>query len=315
MMVYLILLAGFRLPISDYTEYLYVYFNDGISRASEYKDKEITLSLIVKLSKLINNSHYTFFIIYALLGVSIKMFAIRKLSPLFFLPLVIYLSNFYIHQDMVQIRAGVASALFLLAIKPLYERKLWPYYLLCSIALCFHYSAAVYFLVYPIIQGEHFNKKYWLLALFASVIVAISKINVLRITSLIPISFIQKGISFYLSIGRWQDFQAIGFRQILEILLACIFIKYSDRILPHNKYFIVLLKLFMIGIIARLTLALTPVIANRISDLFLVVEIILYPMLIYTLIFKEKPVLKASVICIGILYLLSRYSYMTERVI
>ena len=50
---------------------------------------------------------------FACFGVIIKFWAIRKITPLFFLPLVIYFSNFFLLHEVTQIRAGIVSGLFL----------------------------------------------------------------------------------------------------------------------------------------------------------------------------------------------------------
>ena len=83
------------------------------------------------------------FLLFAILGVSFKLIAIKQLTELWFLSLILYLSNFFILHEMTQIRAGVASAFLLLCVKPIYDRDLKRFLLFAVLGFLFHYSAIV----------------------------------------------------------------------------------------------------------------------------------------------------------------------------
>lgn len=117
--VILAVYSGFRSTDADHDMYIYLYhhLNDDV-------DVEPSFNIIVNFSKIIcENEPIIMFIIYAFIGVFLKLRAIAILSNFIFLSLAIYVSEYYILQEMTQIRAGIAGGLFLLSIKPLYNKK------------------------------------------------------------------------------------------------------------------------------------------------------------------------------------------------
>ena len=81
------------------------------------------------------------FFTYAILSIPIHLSAFWRMSRLPLLTLTIYLSYYYMMHDMVQIRCGVASGLFLWAIYSYVEkRRLWTLAFIL-IGTLFHYSA------------------------------------------------------------------------------------------------------------------------------------------------------------------------------
>ena len=84
--------------------------------------------------------------LYAIFGVTLKLIAIKQLTEFWFIALAVFISHYYMLHDLIQIRAGVASAFLLLCIKPLYERNGKRFLLWTLIAFLFHYSAIIIFL-------------------------------------------------------------------------------------------------------------------------------------------------------------------------
>lgn len=62
---------------------------------------------------------------------------------MWFVPIIVYLSFIFQLHEMTQIRTGVMSGLFLLAIQPIAERKWVKALLLIGIGAFFHISALV----------------------------------------------------------------------------------------------------------------------------------------------------------------------------
>jgi hypothetical protein len=301
-MTLLILCAGFKHSgLADYNNYLFAYLYEN-------ERMELSFSIISKISKFINNSHYTLFLIYAILGVSTNMIAIKKLSSLLFLSVVIYVSNFYIYHELVQIRAGVAVGILLLSIPFLYERKPLPYFLLCMIAVFFHYSAIVAIPLY-FLSKENINPLKWGILMVCAIIINLYKLDFMYLIKFIPINFIQDAYHRYRHIQGIEELN-FGTRQIIDLLIVFVMLCYSKKIAVHNKYFILLIKIYMIGIITRFVLFQISVFAGRISDIYLTAGIILIPMLVH--VFKHKAIIiaKIIVICIGLAYLYSRSMFL-----
>ena len=138
----LIIIAGFRdgSEMPDYATYQGLY-DQGISYNFMYLI-ELSFIYIVKLSHLIASGNaVVLFVIYAILGVSLKLYAITKISTLYFFSLVIYISNYFILQEMIQIRAGVATAFILISLVFVYNRNLKLFLASIGLAIFFHYSS------------------------------------------------------------------------------------------------------------------------------------------------------------------------------
>lgn len=155
--IFLVLFATFRngelLP--DYSGYL-EYF-----RSNERKYVESSFYVIRSISNFIwYNEPYILFFIYALIGVSIKSFAITRFSPYPYYSLAIWVASFYILHDMIQIRASIASGLLLMALPILQAKKYVFALLLFILSFLFHNSALVFFLLL-FLDKERINVKIW----------------------------------------------------------------------------------------------------------------------------------------------------------
>lgn len=208
---------------------------------------------------------------------------------MWFLACTIYIANFFILQDMTQIRTGVATGMLLLSIKPLYERRWKPFLLFSGIAIFFHYSA---FLLLPlwILNTKNFNKY-----LYGSLIVLaycfyFTGLTVTELLSYIPIEYIQeKLILNYKAITIQAGSTTINpftINQTLRLIITVLLFWKLERITNYNKYIPLLLKIYVIGISSFLLFVDIPAFTLRISEFFQIVEIILIPSLIYT--FKNK---------------------------
>ena len=97
--------------MADYGNYV------DIVRYNEWGRYEPATFCINTISHLFHNPFPVFIFLYAILGIGIKIKAIKELSPLFWGSIIVYLSHYYILLDLIQIRAGVAAAFSLFLIK------------------------------------------------------------------------------------------------------------------------------------------------------------------------------------------------------
>lgn len=284
--VCLILVAGFRNGESmpDYASYMgyYSYILDG--QFSYFI--EISFVSIVKLSNfLLADNPIILFIIYAVLGVSLKSIAIKKLSPLFFYSLVIYVSNYFIVHEMIQIRAGVASGFILLSIVPLENRSFKNFLFLIGLATLFHYSSIIFIALW-FLRARRFNVLLYFslipLAYFLNLFVDfISILNL--IVSYIPFGGIVQKLLAYSQAREDLIVNPFGIYPITRVIILLFFLTFIHKIQRNNKYSYILLKMYALGIFAYIAFAMFPTIAVRISYTLLLSEIIIIPSLIYTI--------------------------------
>ena len=168
---------------------------------SNFYDKEPLFWLIVAMNKYFFGNYYIrmVFITYAILGVTLKLYEIQKLSLLPLLSIFIYTSHYFVFHEMTQIRAGVASGIFLLAIPNIFNRNLKAYLLKTILALMFHYSAIVMIFIY-FINPTKLNKKFYLaIPLLGLVFAFVPYIGKTLLNILIPLfpSILSHKLSIY----------------------------------------------------------------------------------------------------------------------
>lgn len=295
----LIIAAGFRDGLSgyrDYQNYIWAF------QSKEEGSIEYTFILISYIAQWLGGENYYFlFLIYALLGVSLKYVAIRQLTPLVWISLAIYISYFYSLHELTQIRAGVASGIGLLSFKFIYERKIIPFVFLVLLASLFHTSAMLYLPLY-LLDGDKIRWKYW-----GSVIVSVLLFYRLladRILILFfryfPVGIAQNKIEGYVERGS-QGIDNVTFLSNMDFLsyfLLMIFVLFANSMQQYNKYFYLLLKVYILGFLVKLILgSVVPELGNRGSELLFIVSIILIPMLVYAI--KPRIIGKLLVLLIG----------------
>jgi len=282
MAVVLILMAAFRGKGVDND---YGLYTDAFDTTRQYHiDIEITFVWISQFVRtfLFNNIIYLF-LIYAALGVSLKFIAIKQLTNLWFLSILIYIANFYMLHELTQIRAGVASGLLLLSIKPLYERNIKQFILFALAAVLFHSSALIIFLFW-FFDVKKINKIVFMSLIPLAYILNIVGVHLTTLIYLIPIPLIQVKFEAYnliLSNGEMTTINIYSVFTIIRIFI-CLFLTWKvELITKSNKYVIILLKIYILSCCLFVLLSDSPTIAFRLSELLEVVEIILIPVLIY----------------------------------
>ena len=281
----MVLAAGLRdgNTVSDYRTYLDMY-----QYPEDAPPIEPTFTFICRLVKTVSPWPVLLFVIYASIGVTCKLVAIKRLTPLLFLTSVIYISNVYLLHDMTQIRAGVASGIFLLAIRPLAERRIFRYTALILLASLFHYSSLL-LLPLVVLKNRPIAGKYkylWWGIVPLGFVVHGTMLDI----SVIPIESIRLKLELY---QRLQEQGVQGFTEanlfnpyfLFRCALYYGMLWKRDTIGAHNPYFPLFISLL----------------GYRGTELMGVVEIILYPLLIYA--FRPRIAAKMAVIGIGTLLL------------
>lgn len=279
--------AGFRNgdAMPDYASYA-GYYNYIINGQFSYFI-EMSFVLIAKISNtILYNESIILFVIYAIIGVTLKAHAIRKISPLFFYSLVIYISNYFILHEMIQIRVGVASAFILLSLVPLHDRSVKYFLLLIGFASFFHYTSII-FLSLWLLKSNKFNSIVYVslipLAYFLALFVDVASIFNF-ISYFLPTNGIAEKVAGY-SQGVQERFKinVFGIFPLTRIIVLLFFIFFVHKIQQYNKYFYILLKMYALGVFVYIGCSSFPHLAVRIGYTLLVSEIFIIPALIYTI--------------------------------
>lgn len=308
--VVLILIAGLRQTGVDPDSIIYVdIFNTFDSPVNYFKDYqynslfEPAYYLIPSVIKSYKSLNVTWsFLIFAILGVSLKFIAIPRLTDLVFLSAIVYCGHFFILHDMTQIRAGIASGILLLCIPKIQERNFFSFLILLCLGLLFHYSMII-FLPFYFLDSKSINKKIYLPLLFVPYILHFLHFNILTVLSSFKLGIISDKIQLYndlLELGIFTNINIYNTMFLIQLFTCVLFILKSDLLLENNKYALVLLKIYCIAAASFVTFSNVPVLAFRISELLSIVQIIIVPFYLY--IIKPKYVALLIVLGFALLY-------------
>ena len=260
---------------------------EEIFKSNENNPKLLVESSFLFFSEIVkgftDDIHYLF-LIYAILGITIKFYALRQLSPWYFLPLAIYFGNYFILHDLIQIRAGVASAMLLLAIKPLSEgnkKKAIVYFLIANV---FHYSSLVF---YPILFFSNNLSRTWKYALIAIMPVgAILFMLRLDFISMLPIPYIQEKLDMYKTLTETGFFEEFNLKNVplwIQYVIILYSLYFYDTILENCPALPLLLKITAYSMFFFFAFSSVSVVAGRFQELLGIVELALFPCVFYTL--------------------------------
>ena len=278
----------------------------------EYKTYEVE-STFYYISHFITNflggEVFYLFFIYALLGIGIKFFAINRLTKLKTLSVLVYVSYYFILHDFTQVRAGVASALLLCLLQPIYDRKWFKFFIIATIAIFFHYSALILLPLW-FLNAKTLNKWYYLLIPAAYVCYALN----VNIVTVIPIEEIRTKIELYQKLqeydvsGEWDVINVFNLFFIARILIFYYLFFFYEKLQKINNLTILLIKIYGISLALFVVLSTMPILAFRVNELMGIVEIILIPLLIYTMPNRTIGKLVVYVIASAFIFLLLFYN-------
>ncbi|MCG2791919.1 MAG: EpsG family protein [Weeksellaceae bacterium] len=313
----LTIFAGTRLDIdNDYLMYyknLY-YVEDSIKDFSQRSiSMEWCMYIIPHFYELFSSNKLFLvrasLLTFAFLGVSTKLFAIKKYALVFSLSILLYCSNLFLMMEMTTIRAGVAAGIFLLAINDLEEKNHKAFFLKILLCFLFHNTSILFVIAWFLLRLDT-RIKYYYFAIFISLIFAFAKINILKVLFL---DRIFPRIDIYFKMMEWQRNEGtniFSFRSIFAIGIIILFGIYYKK-LQHIKYFENLFRIHIISVCLFFLLSPTAeAFSIRTFEMFSVVQILLYPMIIY--IFNKKIIFFGWLVII--LYSLLQIYYLINMV-
>lgn len=291
----LIIFVAFRdgHGMPDYDYYLY-WFNKPKSRAIE-----ISFIYIINFIKDIGFPYIALFIIYAILSVGIRYYAIIKYSPLVWFSFASWFCFILILHDMIQIRAAVSSALLLLIIPSIYNKKYIRALFLILIAILFHRSSIIYFILFFVnTKKDYWN--IWVLLYVIFTVLSILRVDIFSYIGIDTLSVIEgEDRKMSAEEGRPNMFAPLTLIQTITCFILLFRIKQVSKIYPMS---IIWLKIGFLSLIIYGTGIF--VVSVRLAELLSTVYIILFPLLYF--VFKGKRRFfhgKILVTCIILAYL------------
>lgn len=274
-------IAGFRsgIDMPDYATYQGLYFEVLDSKNVNYFI-EPSFQLIALISNfLAPREPIMLFIIYAFLGVFLKNYLILKFPIPIFLAQLVYLSNFFIVHELIQIRAGIATGFIVLTLLNLVRHEKKMALLFLGIATFFHFSSFVFFFLF-FFNFSSFKVRNIFGLLILSYLLYYLKLDPITL----GLNFFIENFVFvksaYLDTARAEEFatNVIGIFILTKIIIILFFLTSSANIsITRNIYFNLSFVSFVIGVCAYIGLARFPEIAVRISYTLMFFEVFLIP--------------------------------------
>ncbi len=286
-----IIIAGFRNESvsRDYENYVDFFnqINDG-NTVSVIDDPGFYY--IIKFVKLFTNKYAYLFLVYAILGVTLKFISFTRINGISgtFLAVMIYSSNFYFLHEMTQIRIGVATGFFLISIKYIVDKNFIKFLLCIALGTFFHLSILIVLPLY-FINFKTIKPVFWISLIAFNFLFYFSKSSILNILQSISPAYFSEKIFVYKSFMLdSNDTTNIGiFNRFLLYLILNLFLLYNWKILINkSKYFIFLLKCSFISLSIAFFLYDFYLFAYRFSEIIGVVQICLFSMIAY--LFRDK---------------------------
>lgn len=267
---------------------------------------EVTFLFISRIVHFFSNDVHWLFIIYAIFGVGLKVYAVRRLSSLYFLPIAIYLSYYFVQHECMQIRTGVLSGLMLLMVYYLGNKEKKKAFVLLAFGTLFHYSAI---LLIPLFFLSNSELKKRHLIIWTCIIPVAYLIHFAGITlffdNIAELPLVGTKLDNYQT-STIKDTNDFGINVFSPLNLFTIAIYYyllffHKTIEYFDKFFPIMIKTMGLGLFIFAAMSFFPVVADRITMLYKTVSILLFADIYYTL--KPQWLSVTLITCIGIIFL------------
>ena len=272
---------GFDNDSENYEFFFHNYDDPYVQLAVEY-----SYLLISRILNYFTDDVHSIFFIYSGIGILLKMTAIKRLSNLWFLPMLVYMGNYYILHDLTQIRACIVSGIFLMAIIPLAEGKKRLVAILLLLACFFHYSTLALFPAL-ILNNKDMSKRtrlLWAMLVPLGYILCIANVNLM---TEIPIPYIGDKIASYQELSergiKGSEINIFNAVFVVTWFTYLYILYFYDTVIKYNKYLPIMLRLTGVSIFSFLLLSFLPVLAFRVSELYGIVEIFIFTNIYYTI--------------------------------
>lgn len=224
--------------------------------------------------------------IVASVGVMLKLIGIRRSSHFLLASILVYLSKYFLLHEFAQVRAGIASAIFLYGIPYIASRKPWRYLLSILVAAAFHPSAFLYLAAYPLGSQRWNDRK---LVIFAAVAASLTYLLNYHGVLFGLVAQVFPKVEVYIDLlaeGQYAEINLFNVETVLKIGIWLVFYGSSSELRERFKYFDVLFRIWTLSLIVYFAFSSVPVFAFRASELFDIVSIPLLPALL--MVFKNR---------------------------
>lgn len=264
---------------NDYNAYL-GYFKSPTGVAASLT--EPTFKMISGFARIFD-APLLMFVIYAFLAVPLKVCAIKRLSPYWYLSILLWFTHLFVIQEMTQIRVAVASGIFLFSLPYLADGKKLKFALCLVMAILFHYSALA-LLPLLLFGNKDLSRPFRLVLVVVPIVMYAFPFIGMDMLKLIPVPFIQQKLQMYEDLmiyegGVWADINIYNAMALVRLFAYYVLIWKYDYLKDKYPYMPIMLKAFCLSICMYVGLSFLPPIAMRIEELIAIIDCIMFPLL------------------------------------
>ena len=306
---FLILTVGFKSDtFGDYCSYALQFF-DSVSLPyylTVYKEYLFHYErgfelLLVMLPKTIIDHPIFIFLFIAFFSLSVQFYGIKKMSPYFFLSILIYFSHNFILKELAQVRSGVAASFVLLSIYFLAKNKNFKFYFFVIFSSFFHLTGLIAFIGYVfdiIIKKFNDPRNFYYLILLVTMVTGFFNLSDLIFSFIVENRFAPQRFFVYFSDcpEAWND--AYGYigcgRQTINseglgifsnptsvkyLLISLFSIVFYKKLINSSTYFRPIFNFYFMGTCWIIFFNDFGILASRVASILTVGEVILIPIL------------------------------------
>ena len=243
------------------------------------------------------------FFVYALLGVTLKIKAVKEISDYKLLSLLIYFSSVFFLHDMNQVRAGVAIGVLLLSIPSIVENNFKRFVSFLLIAIFFHYSSIIFLLFY-FLNTKKINQIVWLFVLIVPIVMCLLKFDIISILSKFEFGVFSEKVRAYSELQKTTHnrINIFNFGVLIQIVVSLFFIVNAGK--SKNRYVVILTKISCFGVAFFYLFSSVPILAFREFELLSCVQIFLIPLSIDLI--RPKAFAQSVILLISFLYFINQ---------
>jgi len=272
----------------DREEYLnfFKFFSENTSENIPFAVEPFFFIIYKLFNYTLETQVFAFFLV-CFIGLSIKLYLIKEMSPNIKLSVLVFLSYLFLLQDMNQIRVGVALGVIYLSLSFFYKKEYFKWLFFALIAMLFHFSAVLALLA-PTYVFRNISQTKLLVALILIFLFSIFWLylgGAVKIVGVIASVEPTGKLTWYINHSVSDAINPIKRLLPHVIFLIPILLKYNliYKKYPQIEFFA---PLYLMYIISFIILSPIPTLAYRISDIFLFSSVFVLPSLF--LVIKQK---------------------------
>lgn len=286
--VFLVFFSAFRSNNPDWEQY--VEMQQITIKSTSFVSADVSFDIICKFLNLFSDSPILMFSFYALCSVCLNVDSFRKYSPYFLISILVYFVHHYVLKDMIQIRAGLASALCLYSIRYLSNNQYKKFFIIWAIAVFTHLTAFVWLLTFFCFKYKISVKTIRLVILISFIIGFVYPLG--NLIKLFAIG-IDERLNYYIAYGSSGFASSLGIINNVNVWKTLFwnlwFIYYYNYYNSINRYFKGLYYAYFCGLCWMVLFNDFSIISARMSNILLCVEPVLLSMSLYSFKNTSKP--------------------------